>query len=81
MVLKLVFYLCIVPCFDNDLSTFTVPEIKEAFALEESTFEAKYGFPKPPKDIGDKLVVTCRSGRRVRLAIDELDNLGYSNLT
>ena len=44
-------------------------------------FETKYGFLKPPKDIGDKLVISCRSGWRVRQAVNELDNLGYSNLT
>ena len=60
----------------------TVSEVKEAFVLDEVTFKAKYGFSKPPKVVvGDKLVVTCRSGRRVKLAIAELDHLGYTNLT
>ena len=56
-------------------------EVSEAFSLEPEAFEVKYGFTKPKKCIGDKLVVSCRSGRRVRLAIEELDKLGYSGLT
>jgi rhodanese-related sulfurtransferase len=49
--------------------------------LDISAFEAKYGFEKPAKNIGNHLVVTCRSGRRVKLAISELEQLGYENLT
>lgn len=49
--------------------------------MDEASFEAKYGFPKPGKNIGPKMVVTCRSGRRVQSAIAELETLGYSHLT
>ena len=60
----------------------TVSDVNEAFsAMEPNAFEAKYGFARPEKDIGRKLVVSCRSGRRVKLAIEELSSLGYSGLT
>ena len=65
----------------HTFSNFSVHELKEAFALEENAFQTKYGFSKPPKDTDNKLIISCRSGWRVRQAVNELDNLGYSNLT
>ena len=54
-------------CQTKSLHIFTpVPEVKEAFGwLSPDAFKAKYGFGQPDKDIGNKLVKTCRSGRRV----------------
>ncbi|XP_071522850.1 rhodanese domain-containing protein CG4456-like [Panulirus ornatus] len=52
-------------------------ELEEALGLEGEVFKAKYGFPKPdPED--PKLVITCRSGRRVGLAQEMLQAKGFT---
>lgn len=55
-------------------------EVAEAFSLDPDDFLARYGFEKPSKDVGERLVITCRSGRRVGLALADLDKLGYAGL-
>ncbi|KAF2363957.1 Rhodanese-like domain [Trinorchestia longiramus] len=56
--------------------SYNVPlaEIEAAFALESVEFKAQYGFEKPR---ADKLVITCRSGRRATVAWNSLKELGY----
>ncbi|XP_042216223.1 nuclear pore glycoprotein p62-like isoform X2 [Homarus americanus] len=56
-----------------------LPEIYEAVQLDENEFMEKYGFPKPlPED--KNVVLTCRSGRRIRKAGKLLEPLGYCNI-
>ena len=53
--------------------------MEEAFKMDSDSFERKYGFRKPhPEE--ENVVVTCRSGRRAKLAIDALRPLGYQRL-
>jgi len=61
--------------------SFNVPlhEIPEAFLLEPDQFLAKYKFPLPNKD-AQNVVLTCRSGRRVKVAIKRLEPSGFTNL-
>ncbi|MPC16016.1 putative thiosulfate sulfurtransferase, mitochondrial [Portunus trituberculatus] len=57
----------------------TVPEIEEAVGLSENAFMERYGFPKPlPED--KNVVLTCRSGRRIRVAWDLLEPYGYCDV-
>ncbi len=56
--------------------------MKEAFSLETTAanaFKTKYGFDRPnmSADVEGALVLTCRSGRRVQMAADELAKLGF----
>ena len=53
-----------------------VPEIPTAFAATDDDFQAKYGFKKPAKTELSDVVITCRSGRRVGLALEELQKMG-----
>ena len=47
--------------------------------LSERDFQAKWGFPQPqPED--ENVVLTCRSGRRARVAWKKLEPLGYCNV-
>ena len=58
-----------------------MPEVPEAFSsMEPEKFKEKYGFSRPNQDIGDQMVITCRSGRRVGLAITELEKIGFNGL-
>merc|ERR1719369_1856651 len=54
-------------------------EIPGAFLLDPEMFLEKYNFPVP--DTGDSnVVITCRSGRRARVAIKRLEPLGFTRL-
>ena len=53
-------------------------QLDEALALPADQFGTLYGFPKPA--VEDELWVTCRSGRRVRLAVPVLGRHGYTNV-
>ena len=56
-----------------------MPEIEEAVGLSENAFMERYGFPKPlPED--KNVVLTCRSGRRIRVAWDLLEPYGYCDV-
>ena len=58
--------------------SFAVGEIWEAFAqLSEEDFESKYGFEKPSK--GEKIGLSCLSGKRATDASDKLLLLQYEN--
>merc|ERR1719233_21414 len=61
--------------------SFNIPlhEIPEAFLLDPDTFLETYKFQLPDKD-AKNVVLTCRSGRRVQIAIKRLLPLGYSHL-
>ncbi|KAF0303971.1 Rhodanese domain-containing protein [Amphibalanus amphitrite] len=64
-------------CIPRSLNV-PLQELDAALALPDDQFRAQYGFPKPaPKD---ELWVSCRSGRRVRLAVPVLDRHGYNNV-
>ncbi|XP_063700157.1 rhodanese domain-containing protein CG4456 isoform X1 [Culicoides brevitarsis] len=54
-------------------------DVATAFSNSTSPSEFKelYGRPKPEQ--GDYLILSCRSGRRSQLAIDILEQLGYTN--
>ncbi|XP_037778077.1 uncharacterized protein LOC119574829 [Penaeus monodon] len=53
-----------------------LPEFETAFNLSPEEFLKKYGFIKPePED--ENVVLTCRSGRRILLAWDAIEPLGY----
>ncbi|XP_068233974.1 uncharacterized protein [Palaemon carinicauda] len=52
-------------------------EIEDALDLSEEAFKAKYGFPKLSPD-DDTIVLTCRSGRRVRVADQILRSRGFT---
>merc|ERR1719369_119332 len=54
-------------------------EIPEAFLLDPDTFLQTYKFQLPDKD-AKNVVLTCRSGRRVQIAITRLLPLGYRHL-
>ncbi|KAK7079068.1 Thiosulfate sulfurtransferase/rhodanese-like domain-containing protein 3 [Halocaridina rubra] len=51
-------------------------ELEKALAMNENDFLAFYGFPKISKD-DPSIVLTCRSGRRVRIANQILKDHGY----
>ncbi|XP_069954601.1 rhodanese domain-containing protein CG4456 [Cherax quadricarinatus] len=54
-----------------------VQELEESLGLEEESFKAKYGFPRPsPED--PNLVISCRSGRRVGVANEILQAKGFT---
>ncbi|CAL4120444.1 unnamed protein product, partial [Meganyctiphanes norvegica] len=53
-----------------------IQEFEEAMDLGSDAFSAKYGFPKPRTD-DSNIVISCRSGRRVGLAMPILDARGY----
>lgn len=53
-------------------------ELDEALALTADQFRARYGFSRPSP--GDEITVTCRSGRRVQMAVPVLQKHGYENL-
>ena len=53
-------------------------QLDAALALPGDQFQAQFGFPKP--SVADEVWVTCRSGRRVRLAVPVLNRHGYTNL-
>ena len=60
---------------------FAVPEVTEAFSeMDVGKFREKYGFERPSSDVGAGLLITCRSGRRVGLAVTELEKLGFKGL-
>ena len=61
--------------------SFNIPlyEIPEAFSLEPEQFLEKYKFQLPDKD-AQNVVLTCRSGRRVKIAIRRLEPLGFNQL-
>eukprot|EP00091_Calanus_sinicus_P011753 TRINITY_DN2652_c0_g1_i1.p1 TRINITY_DN2652_c0_g1~~TRINITY_DN2652_c0_g1_i1.p1 ORF type:complete len:226 (-),score=61.14 TRINITY_DN2652_c0_g1_i1:37-714(-) len=61
--------------------SFNIPlyEIPEAFSLEPEQFLEKYKFQLPAKD-AQNVVLTCRSGRRVKIAIRRLEPLGFTQL-
>lgn len=52
-------------------------ELNAALDLTAEAFQAKYGFPKLSPD-DDTLVLTCRSGRRVRMADQILKSRGFT---
>ncbi len=55
-------------------------EVDAAFGdLDEAEFEQRYGFSRPAPSRKD-VVLTCRSGRRVRVADAILKRKGYHNL-
>eukprot|EP00092_Neocalanus_flemingeri_P028068 GFUD01030473.1.p1 GENE.GFUD01030473.1~~GFUD01030473.1.p1 ORF type:complete len:233 (+),score=69.59 GFUD01030473.1:70-768(+) len=54
-------------------------EIPEAFLLGPEQFLEKYKFQLPAKDARN-VVLTCRSGRRVKVAIKRLEPLGFTRL-
>ncbi|CAG0896814.1 unnamed protein product [Darwinula stevensoni] len=60
-----------IPTTDN----VPLPEMKEAFEMEPSAFEEKYGFPKPGKD--EDLVLHCKLGLRASKGAGILYHLGY----
>ncbi|KAK7079067.1 Thiosulfate sulfurtransferase/rhodanese-like domain-containing protein 3 [Halocaridina rubra] len=53
-------------------------ELEDALAMNENDFLAFYGFPKISKD-DTSIVLTCRSGGRVRKANQILRDHGYFN--
>ncbi|XP_042871125.1 rhodanese domain-containing protein CG4456-like [Penaeus japonicus] len=55
----------------------TVQELEAALDMSEADFQKKYGFAKFRPD-DEKLVITCRSGRRVGIAHETLKNRGFS---
>jgi len=61
--------------------SFNIPlhQIPEAFLLDPDIFMETYKFPLPDKG-AKNVVLTCRSGRRVKIAIKRLLPLGYTNL-
>ena len=64
-------------CIPGSLNV-PLQQLDTALALSGEEFKARYGFPKPA--VGDELWVTCRSGRRVRLAVPVLGRHGYTNV-
>ncbi|CAG0888161.1 unnamed protein product [Darwinula stevensoni] len=63
----------------DEFVAIAVAEVEEAFKMDSDSFERKYGCRKPgPEE--ENVVVTCRSGRRAKLAIDALRALGYQQL-
>lgn len=55
-----------------------VGEIEDAFQLNDSCFEAKYGFAKPSKDAS--IVTHCLKGGRASKAQKSLEELGFTNV-
>ena len=54
-------------------------DIPDAFSLNDEVFEDTYGFEKPrPEE--NNLVLTCRSGRRILVAQERMEALGYTSL-
>jgi len=56
-----------------------LPDIPEAFEQSPQQFKEKYNFDLPPTT-AKNIVITCRSGRRVLLAQERLEPLGYTKL-
>jgi hypothetical protein len=57
-----------------------VPEIDEAFALNDQDFQAKYRFVKPKSD-STNVVTACLAGKRAAAAADKLrEKFGYKNI-
>ncbi|CAG0885020.1 unnamed protein product [Darwinula stevensoni] len=56
-----------------------VHELKEAWRLEDKDFQETYGFARPDPP-GQGVIITCRSGRRARVAINYLRPLGYDKI-
>lgn len=54
-------------------------EVGEAFKMDSSSFEKKYG-PKKPGAETD-FVISCRSGKRATTAYHQLRDLGYRNVS
>ena len=52
-------------------------EVRKAFTMDEESFKAKYGRPKPSKE-DDSIVFTCRSGARSLEAVEEVRAEGYT---
>lgn len=50
-----------------------------AFALDEATFEQKFGWKKPSKD--QELIIYCKKGKRSGIATDWAKKGGYTNIT
>merc|ERR1711874_224005 len=61
--------------------SYNVPlhQIPEAFLLDPDTFLERYSFQLPGKD-AKNIVLTCRTGRRVKVAISRLRPLGFTQL-
>jgi rhodanese-related sulfurtransferase len=55
-----------------------LPEFADAFSLDNTTFQHKYGFSRPTLD--DRIVLYCRSGAKSGSAADHLQKLGYTNV-
>lgn len=54
-------------------------DIPGALALSDKVFEDTYGFRKPRPE-ATNLVLTCRSGRRILVARERMEALGYTSL-
>ena len=54
-------------------------EIPAAFRLNEEEFLEEYGFRKPGTE-DRNVVLTCRSGRRILVAQERMETLGYNSL-
>lgn len=53
-------------------------ELREAFLMDEKSFEDKYRFRKPVKN--DKIVLYCKCGGRSEEASRYISSLGYKNV-
>lgn len=62
------------------LISYLVDEFKNALSTNTSAddFKRKYGHNKP--GLNDRIITTCRSGRRARLATRMAEELGYTKL-
>ena len=57
-----------------------MPEIEEAFALNDQDFQAKYRFVKPKPD-STNVVTACLAGKRAAAAADKLkEKFGYNSI-
>ncbi|XP_013779371.2 heat shock protein 67B2-like [Limulus polyphemus] len=54
-------------------------EVEDAFRLLPNEFEKKYGSSQPSKN-DENIIITCRSGRRAKDAIQILEKLGYNKI-
>ncbi|XP_071044471.1 rhodanese domain-containing protein CG4456-like [Parasteatoda tepidariorum] len=53
-------------------------QIMEAFKMNDSAFQTKYGVTKPNST--SNFVLTCKSGKRTNTAYATLNELGYKNI-
>ncbi|XP_019630532.1 PREDICTED: thiosulfate sulfurtransferase/rhodanese-like domain-containing protein 1 [Branchiostoma belcheri] len=52
-------------------------ELEAALLMSDGEFQEQYGVRKPQKE-DENIVLTCRSGRRTKLALPIVHRLGYT---